>query len=569
MTLGVLSLLPLAGGAVAWFWRGGSPVPGQSVLHVVFDDTLAEVPASGVAALWRQHEGEHLAGLTAKLRAAAKDERIVGLVLEVKTPKVGLAQLSELARAVQAFRHGGKWTLGYLETAGDGGRGDGAYALAALASEVVLSPPGEIGLSGMHAEVPFLADTLARAHLDAHVEKRFEFKNYANTITETGFTPAHREALASLLDDMQGTLSAQLAKARNVSVQQVADWVQAAPFSSQAALARGLVDKLAYWDEVEDRVEEVAGREDALLDIADYVPRPPKGRTTPIAFVVGSGEISRGGSGYGTPGDDEMTAEAYVDALREARDREVKGVLLRIDSPGGSYLASDLIRREVAKTRAHNVPVVVSMGDTAASGGYFIAAEADYIVAEAGTVTGSIGVVGATFAVGRALEDFFGVHFDRYATLPNPGTLDSLRAPSAQQAARMAEGVDRVYNDFVGKVAVARHRRFDEIHALAKGRVWTGRQAAALGLVDEVGGLDAACAYLRRRLQLADDAALDLQIYPAPKSTLAQLREALDVGVRTGGLGRAAVQRLHRAVRSTQAERGAVLAPEFAAAGKL
>lgn len=544
MTLGALSLVPAVVAAVAYAWRS-NPVPARSVLHVVFDDALDEAPASGVAALWRQHEREHLAGLTAKLRAAAQDDRVVGLLLEVKGPKVGLAQLGELDRAVQAFRRSGKWTGAYLETTGEGGGGDGAFALASLANEVVLSPPGEVHLSGMHAEVPFLADTLARAHVDAHVDKRFEFKNVGNTFTETNFTEAHRASLTALLDDLQRTLSAQIAQTRHVSTEEVARWVEASPFSAEAARARGLVDKLAYWDEVVDRVEAVAGHEDALLPIAQYVPKPPKGRTTPVAYVVGSGEISRGGGGY-SPGDEAMTAEDYVDALRQAREDGVKGVLLRIDSPGGSYLASDLIRREVAKTRASNVPVVVSMGDTAASGGYFIAAEADYIVAEAGTVTGSIGVVGVSFAVGRALEDFFGVHVGRYAALDNPGTLDSLRAPNAQQSARMSAQIDRIYNDFVGKVAAARHRRFDEIHAIAKGRVWTGRQAVALGLADEVGGLEAASAYLRRRLQLAEDAPLDLQLYPPPKSTLTLLRDALDVGVRTGGLGHTAVRQLSR-----------------------
>lgn len=557
MTLGTLSLLPLVGGAVAWLWHSDS-LAEHSVLHVVLDDALPEAPPSGVSALWQQHEREHLTGLVRKLRAAAKDGRVVGLLLEVKSPKVGLAQLQEVARAVQAFRDSGKWTLGYLESAGEGGHGDGAYALASLAGEVALSPPGEINLSGMHAEVPFFADTLAKVHVDAHVERRFEYKNYANTFTETGFTPAHKESLSSLLDDLQHTLSSQLAANRRVSVEEVARWVEAAPFDAQAAHARGLVDRLWYWDEVVERVEQVAGRKDALVAIEDYTAKPPKGRGIAVAYVVGAGEISRGEGGYGDGG---MAADVYVQALRQAREDGVKAVLLRIDSPGGSYLASDLIRREVAKTRAENVPVVVSMGNTAASGGYFIAAEADYIVAEAGTVTGSIGVVGASFTVGRALEHFFAVHFDRYAALPNPGTMDPLQPPSPLQAARMAAQVDRVYNDFVGKVAKARHRRFDEVHALAKGRVWTGKQALERGLVDAIGGIDAATAYLERRLEVPDTAHIELQLYPPPKSALAQVRDALEVTAQVGTTGRSLQQLSQRLTRQARPGRAELATP--------
>lgn len=529
MTLGVLSLLPIAAAVVTYLWRGGG-LPQDSVLQLTLDGAIPEAPSSSVTALWREDGTLHLAEMVHRLRAAADDKRVVGLLLEVKDPKVGLAQLAELRRAVQAFRASGKWTAAYVETVGEGGHGDGAYALAAMAQNIYLSPPGEVHLSGMHAEVPFLAETFDRAKLDVHVQQRYEYKNFADTFVQKGFTEAHHASVKSLLDDMQATLSGHIAEARNQSPNVVAEWVQAAPFHAGAAKARGLVDKVLYWDEVQALVDERAGRDDALVELADYTPPSRKKKQVDVAYVVGEGEISRGAGG-GLHGEEGMSSETYVQALQQARQDKVRGVLLRIDSPGGSYLASDLIRREVARTRADKIPVVVSMGNTAASGGYFIAAEADHIVAEAGTVTGSIGVVGASFAVGRALEHFFGVHFGRYDALPHPGTLDLLAPPDALQRARLSEQIDRVYNDFVGKVAQGRHKSFAEVHAVAKGRVWTGQQALALGLVDTLGGIDEAKAYLARRIDLQEGEELALQLYPAPKSPLELVRDTLDVTV--------------------------------------
>lgn len=534
MTLGALSLAPLLIAMVMWLWRPSSTA-NDSILHVVLDGPLNEAPEGAIAALWKNGNKPSLASLTDKLRRAGEDPRIVGLLLEVRTPEVGMAQLEELSRATEAFAASKKPSHAFLETAGEGSRGDGAYALAALAQNIMLAPPGEISLFGMHADVPFARGTLDRAKVDANVQQRYEFKSYAETFSQKGFTEPHRLALKSLLDDLQETYLTVVSRGRQTTPLQVRNWIVSSPFSASEALTHKLVDSVGYWDEMVVVLERIAGRKEPLINIDAYEPPVSKGSKTQVAFVVGSGEINRGSGGRSPFGGAEgMGSEVYVDALRQAREDGVAAVLLRLDSPGGSYLASDLIRREVALTRDQNIPVVVSMGDVAASGGYFIAAEADHIVVESGSITGSIGVVSVSFAVRRALQDFFGLQFDSYSTLPHPGMMGFLDPPTPAQSEQMGRNIDKIYQDFVGKVAAGRHKSYDEIHQVAKGRVWSGKQAVRLGLADEIGGIDTAVAYLRRRLDLPEQTQLELLLYPEPDTAWDMVRTALDGQARGG-----------------------------------
>jgi protease-4 len=237
-------------------------------------------------------------------------------------------------------------------------------------------------------------------------------------------------------------------------------------------------------------------------------------------------------------------------------------VLFRIDSPGGSYIASDLIRREVELTRKAGIPVVVSMGNTAASGGYFIAADADYIVAESGTITGSIGVFAASFAARQALHKWLGANFDTYETLPHPGSLNWLDPPSPADRERFSQSVDRIYADFVGKVAAGRHKTYDEIHKVAKGRVWTGRQAVENGLADELGGMEDALAYIRKRLELPEKEPIHLSLYPEPENALAVLRNLLSAEVRLANTLRKSLAAWGRVLRAPEASAQLMVLPE-------
>jgi protease-4 len=521
IVLGAISLLSL--------WRTPG-VAEHSILEITLDGAISEAPQPQVSKLLGGEEEVPLVTLVERIRRAAEDKRIDGLLLHVKAPEVGLAQAEELGRAMQVFRASNKWSASFLETAGEGSRGDGAYLLAAMANQVILAPPGEINLMGMRTDAPFGKRALEKLHVQAHVEQRYEYKNYAEMFTETGFTPAHRESMVSLLDDLQARICELMAGLRHTHVDTVKAWIYEAPFNSAGALAHHLVDTVGYWDDVEKLATAAAGgREDPFVDIAHYRPKPVSKNVVPVALVVGQGEINRGEGGPRPMGArDHMGSETYTEALRQARADQVRGVLLRIDSPGGSYIASDLIRREVELTRNANIPVVVSMGNVAASGGYFMSIDADHIVAELGTITGSIGVVSVSFAMRQALQHFLGVTFDSYASVQAPGATSFLDPLSGEGLTRMRRDVDRIYEDFVTKVARGRHVTYDDVHKVARGRVWTGRQALARGLIDEVGGMDTALDYLRRRLDLADDVAIELINYPEPESPWSLLRELAD-----------------------------------------
>lgn len=500
----------------------------NSVLHVTLDGALREGPSGPVAALTSQRHRTPLFELTEKIRAASDDSRIVGLFLEIKEPELGMAQMAELSRAIDAFHASHKPSWSFMETAGEQSRGDGAFALSTLAQTSMLAPSGMVSLFGMRTDVPFAKGVLERAHVDAHVEKRYEYKSFADTFSEKGFTKAHEESTRSLLGDLQDTYLSFVGAHRNQDPNGVRRWVLAAPHAAEEAKAQRLVDRVGYRDEALALIEQSAGRDDALIAVENYEPQKPKSSRQRIALVLGSGEIRRGDGGFSPWGDSEgMGSDTYTEALRDAREDGVDGIVLRIDSPGGSYLASDVIRREVVLARQQNIPVVVSMGDVAASGGYFIASAADHIVAEAGTITGSIGVVGVSFAVRRALDDFFGLRFGSIEMLPHPGAPGFLDAPNEEERKVLAGSIDRIYKDFVDKVADARHRSYSEIHEVARGRVWTGRQALARGLVDEVGGLDVALAFLRKRLDVDESMPLTLVPFPAPSSAWDVLRDAV------------------------------------------
>jgi protease-4 len=542
-------------------------VPKNSVLHIVLDGPLPELARPNLVNLVSDRMHHSLRQVTAGIRQAAHDERIVGLVLDIRTGALGLAQVAELRDAVLAFKKSSKYNVAFLQTAGELGGGDRAYALATVADKVVLSPPGEINLNGLRAEVPFLKETLARAHVQPYTEQRYEFKNFANTFTQEAFTPEHLASLKQVLDDLQLTLLQMLAEGRHVDVAAAHRWVEEAPWSAQDALAHRLVDRLGYWDDIEAEVEKLAGHADAFLGLDAYTQKSQaKGAATQVAYIVGAGEITTGESGNNPVNpSDKIGSDTLAQAFRDAREAGSKAVLFRIDSPGGSYVASDLIRREVELTRRANIPVVVSMGNVAASGGYLIATDADHIVVEPGSITGSIGVFAASFALREALGHFFGAHFGVYETLPHPGNLNALDPPTAADKVRIGRVLDRIYNEFVSKVAQTRHRTYEQIHAVARGHIWSGRQAVDNGLADELGGVETALNYLRKRLKLKEDAAMDLITYPVPDTPLDMLRDYLSFNVRGHGINSTTLQTLWRQAQATflqpPLDRNDVLAP--------
>lgn len=506
------------------------PVDDASVLHLRLEGELPETPSLELSALLKGREPMTLRTVTRTLRRAAQDPKVVGLILDVRGPTLGAAGLQEFEEGMAAFRKSGKMNVAFLETTGELQRGDHAYAVAATADRIVLAPSGEIGLIGLRAEIPFLKGTFEKLGVGVHVEQRHAYKNAANIFTQEDFTPEHRESVAGILSDVQAQTIDYLALRRHVDAATVKGWLEAGPHGSASALENRLVDELAYWDTVLAQAEKTAGHEDALFDFAAYAgARPPKAEGPRFAVIFGEGQVTRGESAGGI-NESTMGSDTLTQALRDAREDKVRGVLLRVNSPGGSYIASDVMYREVVLTRAAGIPVVVSMGNVAASGGYFVAMPANRIIAQPGTLTGSIGV----FAGHLALRDLYrklGVTYGVIDTSPASGSYTTLDNLTPLQSERFKQTVDRIYHDFVSKAAEQRGKSYDDMHALAQGRVWTGREAQARGLVDELGGFELAVTRLRELAELPPDTPLTLAIYPPPKEGLALLLDFLGSSV--------------------------------------
>jgi protease IV len=501
------------------------PVPEQSILVVRLDGQLTESPQPSLAQLLSDEPALTLPGLTSALRAAAIDERIVGVILEVKNPELSLAQIEELEQAMAVVRASGKWSAAHLETAGEFARGDGAYALAATAGEVILAPSGDINLAGLRAEVPFLRGALEKLDIEPYFDKRAAYKNAPDMFTQTSFTKEHSESLRALADDLQATLVAHMAARREVEPKVVLEWIKNGPHSSASAKEQGIVDAVGYWDAVVHTAEEKAGRDDPFVEAAVYgqnLEQPSGGPK--LAVIYGEGPITRGegGRGFGTS-EAAMGSDVITQAFRDAREAEVAGILFRVDSPGGSYVASDLIRREVELCREAKIPVIVSMGTVAASGGYFVAMDADRIIADPGTITGSIGVYAGTFATRRFLQNL-GISIGVYETVPESNAVQGLDPPDAREKQARGVVLDRIYEDFVQKAAAGRKKTRDEIHAVAQGRVWTGRQALAHGLVDELGSMHVALARLKEMIGSTAETPATIVEFPEAETPLAVLR---------------------------------------------
>lgn len=469
------------------------------------------------------------------LRRSARDPRVRGLVTKLggSHPALGFAQAQELLDAVRELRDHGKLTVAWAETFGELGNGSVPYLLATGFDEIWLQPSGDLGLTGAATEVPFLRGALDKAGITPQIAQRHEYKNAANVLTERGFTAAHREATERLVESVMEQLVATVAANRNLAPDSVRGLIDRAPLFADEALEAGLVDHLGYRDDVYDAVRARAGadvvlqylgryRRSRLAELSSRVAAPPPGT---VALVHVTGPIHLGRSRRRPLGGASAGADTVTAALRSAtRADEVKAIVLRVVSPGGSYVASDAIWRQVAATRRAGKPVVVSMGDVAASGGYFVSMGADLILAEPGTMTGSIGVVSGKQVV-DGLVDRLGVGHEGVAGGRHGLMFSPLRAFTDEEWDRLNAWLDRIYEDFTAKVAEGRGLPGERVHEIARGRVWTGADAKERGLVDELGGLRAALDVARQRADLPPSDELHAWVYPR-QPLAARLRPA-------------------------------------------
>jgi protease IV len=500
-------------------------VPQKTILELDLEEGVIEhLPEDPMAAMLARRKLV-LRDVVEALHRAARDERVVALVARVGSGELGLAQVEELREAVAIFRRSGKPAVIFSETFGEGTPGHAGYYLATAFNEIYLQPSGDVSLTGLLAPSPFVRRLLDKLGVRPRMDHRHEYKSAMNLFTEERFTEPHREALEAVVESMLANLVAGIARGRRMTREQARETIGRGPYYGMEAIAARLVDGLAYRDEVYDRLKaRFAGAR--FLYLSTYLQRAgrPYDHGETIALIYGVGGVARGESKFSPLFRGQtMGAKTVSAAFRKAIDDDaVRAIVFRVDSGGGSYVASDTIFRETVRAREAGKPVIASMGNLAGSGGYFVAMAADRIVAQPSTITGSIGVLSGKMLT-RELWERLGVTWDEvekggHATMWSP-----IRDYSPEEWQRLQDALDRIYDDFTAKVAEWRKMTRERVHEVARGRIWSGADARRLGLVDELGGLSTALFLAREAAGLAPDAPVHLKVYAEEKPFLKRL----------------------------------------------
>jgi protease-4 len=513
-------------GAVALLMRGGAPGGwgGRSYLMIQLGDSIPEQPPSELES-FLERRPPSLRTLVASLDQAARDPKVTALVLRVDAlPDAGWGKLQELRDAVTRFRSSGKPAYAHLAQAGNK-----EYYLAAACDKVYAIPTALLDVTGLAAEVTFFRRTLDKLGVQAQFEGVGRYKNAPNQFTETGFTEPHREQTEALVDGLYEQYLQAIADGRKLTLEQVQAVLDGGPYDGAEALKAGLVDELLYADQVEEKLDGGArlspGRYLRQSGSGGFFDSRPK-----VAVVFAVGDIVMGQGGESPLGGQGAGSESVAAALRQARnDSQIRAIVLRVDSPGGSGPASDVIWREVVEA-GKTKPVIASMGDLAASGGYYIAMGSDAIVAQPGTITGSIGVFGGKFSL-RGLYDKIGLTKEIVTRGENADIFTEYRPWDESERARIRALLVAFYRDFVTRVAKSRQKTYDEVDAMAEGRVWTGEDAQRLGLVDHLGGLDVALSVAKEKAGISKDQDVRVVMLPERKGLLETLLERQEEGV--------------------------------------
>lgn len=516
VVVGVLAII----GAWMVVLRGPS-VPEHSTLILRIGGELVEMPPNDVLGqVTGGARAQTVRGYVDALRRAKNDPRIESVVImptPIQSPFWGKVQ--EIRDAVLDFRKSGKRITAYLEYAGDR-----EYYLASAAEKIYLVPSASLDVTGVATYEVFLKGTLDKIGAQADFEKIGDYKTAPNQLAQTTFTPAHREMTESLTRDMYEQLVRGIAESRKKKVEDVRALLDEGPFLARDAQRVGLVDGLAYEDQLDDHgVVSKSGTVEGESYGRARRSFPPRGAPR-IAVVYISGIINSGDSGFDPLNGDVAGSMRLVKAIRSARaDDDVKAIVVRIDSPGGSSIASDVIWRELTVTKNERTsrPLVASMSDLAASGGYYVAMAAPHIVAQPATLTGSIGIYGGKFVTGGTF-DKFGANIESVIIGRNAGLESPDRPFTDSERQKLREQIRDFYSSFIQKVAASRKMPVERVDQLAQGRVWTGAQAQQNGLVDALGGLDRAIALAKEKAGIPADTEVEIVTYPA-RRTLAEM----------------------------------------------
>jgi protease IV len=491
-------------------------VPSRAALSLEIGGDIAEQPASDVVAYLSDARTPTVRGVIDNLRKAKNDNRVRAVLLKPTTfssPYWG--KIQEIRDALVDFKESGKPLYAYLEYGGDR-----EYFLASAADKVFMMPATTLDLTGVATYQVFLRGTFDKIGVTPDIHHVGDFKTASNQYTEKGYTPSHRAMDEWLNRELYEQIVAAIAHGRKKSDAEVRALIEEGPFLAEHARRAGLVDELLYEDQVAETLKDESGGL-STLEADDYarvnVGSSGFDRGPRIAVIYAIGAIVGGRSGYDPLNGATVGSETLNEAIRAARkDSSVRAIVLRVDSPGGSATASDAVWRELMLAR-DDKPLVVSMSDLAASGGYYIAMPGHAIVAQPSTLTGSIGIFGGKFITGGVFEKL-GANIDSTSIGKHAEMNSPARPYNEAELKKVTEQLQSFYTQFVGKVAAARGKTPEQINAIAEGRVWTGRQASQNGLVDALGGLGTAIDIAKEKAGIEADDSVQLVVYPEPKT---------------------------------------------------
>jgi protease IV len=469
---------------------------------------------------------ESLTNLVLQFRKAKTDSRIKAVVLDINMSGVGWAKAEEIRDSITDFRSSGKEVYAYMEIGMNK-----EYYIASACNRIYLSPPGELFINGLAADVMFFRGSLDKLGVYPDIFQIGKYKSVGDMFTRKDMSDAHREYINSMLDDLFNRYVDAIAKARSKTPEEVRAIIDNSPYGSAKAKEAGLIDGASYRDDLDKELKSKLGYKDdeelRVVKGSEYRQVSPESlgldKGERIAVIYATGNIGSGKSDNSPTGDQSIGSDTLAKALNDARDdKTIKAIVLRVDSPGGSGLASDIIWHAVESAKQKK-PVVVSMGDVAASGGYYISASANKIIAQPSTITGSIGVV-AGKPVMKGFYDWIGISNEYVLRGKNAGMFRETEKFTPDERAKFEEWIKTTYyNDFVPKVATGRGKDPAYIDTLGQGRVWTGSQGKENGLVDEFGGLDRAVAIAKQLANIPADKEVKRVILPYPQTFLQQL----------------------------------------------
>jgi len=524
----VLVLVALIGLALilSAFRRGEPNIRNNSVLALRVGGVLPDyVPDDPFRRIFGGPD-QSLTGLLMQFKKAKVDKRISAILLDIDMSGVGWAKSEEIREAITDFRSSGKPVYGFMELGVNK-----EYYIASACDRIYLAPPGELFTIGLAADVMFFRGSLDKLGIYPDMYQIGKYKSAGDTFTRKEMSEAHREAVNSLLEDLYSRYVEAIAKARSKSPEEVRAIIDNAPYTAAQARDVGLIDGAVFRDEVEKELKAKLGyKESEDLPIArgsEYRNISPESlglnKGEKIAVIFGTGNIGSGRSENSPSGEQSIGSDTMAKALKDAaEDKTVKAIVLRVDSPGGSGLASDIIWHAVENAKQKK-PVVVSMSDVAASGGYYISAGAHKIIAEPSTITGSIGVVAGKPVV-KGLYDWLGVSNEYVLRGKNAGMFRETEKFSDTERQKFQEWINTTYYDqFVPKVARGRNKDAEYVDSVGQGRVWTGAQAKERGLVDEFGGLERAVEVAKELAKIPADKGVQRVIFPYPRTFLQEL----------------------------------------------